>query len=120
MQDPIVAAAGAAIAEALRSGTWTAKRHEISELFPDSRTVEAQLVTDAHVIGAAEDRAQVLRDVAHAWCRRMAATGRHSDIAAAVVRTVTPTNTYTQHNNPGSGGTVFASQGGPQNVYRQV
>jgi hypothetical protein len=119
MQDPTVAAAGAAIAEALRSGTWAAKRHEITELFPDSRTAEAQLVTDARVIGAAEDQARALRDVAHAWCRRIAAAGRHSGIAEAVVRAVTPTNSYTQHNTPGNGGTVFANQGGPQNVYRQ-
>jgi hypothetical protein len=118
-QDPTVATAGRVIAEALGSGMWTHIRHDINELFADVPALDELLHADARLITAATDRDRAVHDVAEMWGLRITrAIGRHPDLTPAVTRLANTGATYNQHNTPGQGGTVFASQGGVQNVYR--
>ncbi len=119
MQDPTVAAAGRVLAEALGSGTWTDIRDDITQLFADIPAIDGMLHADARLITAASDRDRAVHDVAQMWGLRIAgALGRHPELTAAVAKLAGTRVTYTQHNTPGPGGTVFANQGGAQNVHR--
>lgn len=118
-QDPTVAAAGRVLAEALGSGTWNHIRDDIAQVFADIPTIDGLLYADAQLITAASDRHRAVHDVAQMWGLRIAgALSRNPELMTTVVKLAGKGVTYNQHNTPGQGGTVFANQGGAQNVYR--
>jgi hypothetical protein len=118
-QDPTVAVASRVLAEALRSGRWAHILDDITQLFADIPALSELLHADAQLITEAADRDRAVHDVAQIWGLRIAgAVSRQPQLTAAVAKLANAGVTYNQHNSPGPGGTVFASQGGAQNVYR--
>lgn len=118
-QDPTVAAAGRVLADALGSGTWTHIHDDVTQLFADIPAIDGLLRADAQLITGATDRNRAVHDVAQMWGLRIAgAISRHPELTAVVTKLANAGVTYNQHNTPGPGGTVFANQGGAQNVYR--
>jgi hypothetical protein len=118
-QDPTVTMAGRVLAEALGSGTWTDIRDDVIQLFVDVPAIDGLLHADAQLITGATDRDRAMHDVAQMWSLRIAgAVGRHPELTPVVTKLAGARVTYNQHNTPGPGGTVFANQGGAQNVYR--
>ncbi|ONI70524.1 hypothetical protein ALI144C_48700 [Actinosynnema sp. ALI-1.44] len=107
-RDPVVAAAGRAVAEKLRSGKWTDDLDDFIHLFADLPSVEGLLRADAQLIAAAGDRDRAEHDVAQMWELRMTgALSRKPELTTTVAKLAA---THSQHNTPGEGGAVFANQ----------